>query len=222
MNVFEAMQGLNNTRHFRRDKIDDKLVGVMLHMATQATSAGNVQEWRFVVVKDGKKKEMLFNAALKQTQIKDAPVSVVVCADLKVASSKYGKRGELLYSLQDTAAAIQNMMLAARGLGLGVYWTRAFDEEGVKEILSLPANIRPVAILAVGYPEGVDKFDRTEFESHTWADKWGEKYEISYIFQEPGVHRQPKPIGNAIEDAVKKFGKEKKLDFSKFIKKLYG
>jgi hypothetical protein len=114
------------------------------------------------------------------------------------------------------------MMLAARGLGLGIYWTRAFDEEGVKEILSLPANIRPVAILAVGYTEAVDKFERTEFESHTWVDKWGEKYEISYIFQEPGVHRQPKPIGNAIEDAVKKFSKEKKLDFSRFIKKLYG
>jgi nitroreductase len=221
MDVFSAMQGLDNVKKFKPDKVDDKLVGVMLHMATQSTSAGNMQEWRFVVVKDSGQKEKLFNACLKQGQIRDAPVGIIVCADLKIISSKYSKRGEVFYSLQDTAAAVQNIMLAAKGLGLGTYWARAFDEEGVKEIFSLPENIRPVAVIAVGYPESIEKADRTDFNGLTWVDRWGEKYEISYIVQEPGVHRQPRPIGNVIEDAIRKrTNKQKKTSFSGFLERL--
>ncbi|TAL48038.1 nitroreductase family protein [archaeon] len=223
MDVFSAMQGLNNVKKFKPDAVDDKLVGVILYMAGQATSAGNMQEWRFIVVKDEKQKERLFTTCLKQSQMKEAPVDIIVCADLKRASTKYEKRGELVYSLQDTAAAIQNMMISAKGLGLGAYWVRAFDEEGVKEIASLPENIRPIAVVAIGYPESMDNSDRFDFDGLTWVEKFGEKYEISYIIQQPGVRRLPKPIGNMIEDAVKKHkGKGKKTSFSKFLEKLSG
>lgn len=41
-----------STRRFEKKEVDDKLIGVMLYMATQAPSAGNTQEWQFIVVKD--------------------------------------------------------------------------------------------------------------------------------------------------------------------------
>jgi len=219
MDIFHAIMNRKSIRKFDKKPVDDKLVGVMLYMATQAPSAGNVQDWRFIIVKDEKVKEKLWKAALEQDQVKDAPINIVVCSDLKSISLKYGKRGELLYSIQDTAAAIENILLAAEGLGLGSCWVGAFDEEKVKFILSLPENIRPVAIIPIGYPaEEPKKPMRRQFENLTWVNKWGEKYEISYLIQ-PGLKREIKPIGNIIEEKIKELPK-KKITFKEFLKKL--
>ena len=61
-------------------------------------------------------------------------------------------RGKTLYCLQDTAAAIQNIHLAAYSLGLGTCWVGAFKEEEARQVLKIPQGIRPVAIIPVGYP----------------------------------------------------------------------
>lgn len=218
MDVFRAIMERKSIRKFEKKPVDDKLIGVMLYMATQAPSAGNVQEWRFIVVKNEEQKRKLWEAALEQNQILDAPVNIVVCADLDSISLKYGKRGEVLYSIQDTAAAIENLLLAAYGLGLGTCWIGAFDEEMIKHALSLPETIRPVAIICVGYPaEDPKKPTRKPFENLTWLNKWGEKYEISYIVQ-PGVKREFKPLGNILEEKVKK--QKKKLTFEELLRKL--
>jgi nitroreductase len=211
-----------SVRKFYKKPVDDKLIGVMLHMAVQSPSAGNVQEWRFIVVKNDELKKKLYEAALRQDFIKDAPVVIVVCADLKSISLKYGKRGELLYALQDTANATMSMLLAAHALGLGSVWVGAFDEDKVKFILDLPEHIRPVAILPIGYPaEKPKKPDRIPFENVTWVDKWGEKYEISYHTQ-PGPKRELKPFGEIFEktlkEKIKKLPKEEKSILAKLFK----
>lgn len=54
--------------------------------------------------------------------------------------------------IQDTAASVQNLLLVAHELGLGACWVGAFKEEKVREILNLPDNLIPVAIVPVGYP----------------------------------------------------------------------
>lgn len=64
----------------------------------------------------------------------------------------YGDRGRQLYCLQDTAAAVENLMLAATGEGLGACWVGAFDEAAATRALGLPAGWRPVALVPVGYP----------------------------------------------------------------------
>ena len=120
MNIFQAITMRRSIRKFSDKAIDEKLIGLMLHMATYAPSAGNMQEWEFVVVDDKKIKERLANAALKQKQVVDAPIDIIVCANLDRLSLKVGKRGEVLYAIQGTAAAITNMLLAATALGLGL------------------------------------------------------------------------------------------------------
>jgi nitroreductase len=195
---------------FKKDDVDDKLIGVMLHMATYAHSAGEIQEWNFIVVRDEKEKENLYKAALEHPVLKNAPVVIVVCADLEKASMRFQKRGEVFYSVQDTASASMLMLLAANALGLGAVWIGSFDEERVKDILYLPENLRPVAMIAVGYVEEEEEMrERITFDNLTWYNKYGKKYDISYIFQ-PGARKEVeiKPIGNLIEDAIKKLRRE--------------
>lgn len=215
MNVFEAIFGRRSVRKFKKEEIDERLVGLMLFCATQAPSAGNTQDWVFIVVKDEEIKRKLAKAALDQDFIVEAPVVVVVCSDLKKISLRFEERGERLYSVQGTAAAIQNMMLAAYALGLGSCWVGAFDEEEVKFILELPENIRPLAIIPIGYPdEKPEAPPRIPFENLTYLDKFGGKYEIEF-----------KPLETYFREALKKLKEKerkpvKKISFEEFIKKL--
>jgi nitroreductase len=194
MNVFQCIFKRRSIRKFEKKEIDDKLIGLMLYAATHAPSAGNTQEWEFVVVKDKEQKKKLAIAALHQDFIAQAPVVIVVCADLEKISLRYGKRGESLYFAQDTAAAIQNILLSAHALGLGSCWVGAFDEESVKDILKLPENLRPLAILPIGYAaEEPEMPKRIPFENLTYLDFYGKKYEIEF-----------EPIAEYLKKALKK------------------
>jgi len=224
MNVFEAITSRRSVRRFLKKDVDDNMIGLMLYMATQAPSAGNCQEWEFVVVRDEEIKKKLAIAALHQAFVKEVPVVVVVCANLGRIGMKYGKRGETLYAAQDIANATTNFMLSATALGLGTCWIGAFDEDGVKKVLELPENLRPMVIIPVGYPdEKPEPPLRIPFEKMAHVDTYKNVYNISYVAQ-PGVKTDAaliRPIGNIIEDYIKSIGKEeKKLTFQEFLKKL--
>jgi nitroreductase len=181
MNVFQCIFKRRSIRKFKKKPIDDKLVGLVLHAAIHAPSSGNVQEWEFVVVKDEEKKKKLAVAALHQGFIKEAPVVIVVCADIEKIKLRYGKRGENLYFALDTGAAIQNILLSAHELGLGSCWIGAFDEEHVKEILELPENSRPLAIIPIGYPDEEPEMPkRIPFENLTSLNSYGNKFKIEF------------------------------------------
>lgn len=151
MDLFEAIRQRRSIRAYTQEDVSEKEVEKLIDAARWAPSAGNIQPWEFVIVRDEKIKQKLAWAALDQTFIEEAPVVIVVCADEAQSSWGYGSRGITLYCLQDTAAAIQNILLAAHALGLGTCWVGAFREEPVKRALNAPLNIRPVAIIPVGH-----------------------------------------------------------------------
>lgn len=153
MDVFEAMEKRHSVRSFDAAReVPDELVSRLLGCACLAPSAGNVQPWRFFVVREARLKEGLAAAALGQGFVARAPVVIVVCADLEPHAASYGRRGVELYSIQDTAAAVENMLLAATALGMGACWVGAFREEEVARLLGLPKHLRPLALVPVGYP----------------------------------------------------------------------
>ncbi len=152
MDVLEAIRGRRSIRRFKSDPIPEDDLMRILEAATWAPSAGNCQPWEFVIVTDEELKREIARAALAQMWISSAPVVIVVCANIPRTSWRYGERGRTLYCIQDTAAAIQNMLLAAYSLGYGTCWVGAFDEAGVKEVLRIPDNVRPVAIIPIGKP----------------------------------------------------------------------
>ena len=152
MDVFEAIKGRRSIRVFQNRDIPPETVDRLIDAARWAPSAGNIQPWEFIIVRKPETKRKLAEAALEQTFIEEAPVVIVVCADENRSSQGYGTRGKTLYCLQDTAAATQNIHLAAYALGLGTCWVGAFREDEAKKILNIPSGVRPVAIIPVGYP----------------------------------------------------------------------
>jgi nitroreductase len=88
---------------------------------------------------------------LNQEFVAQAPLVVVGCIDTEI-EWHYGERGKKLYTICDTAVSIQNLMLLSHEKGLGSVWIGAFDETEVAKILDLPNNLKPIAIVPIGYP----------------------------------------------------------------------
>ena len=153
MDVFECIFGRRSVRSFKEDPIPNEDLKKILEAAIWAPSAGNLQSWEFIVVKDEKRKKALARAALNQMFIAEAPVVIVACANMMRSASVYGERGRRLYCLLDTAAAVQNLMLAAHALGYGTCWIGAFRDEEVMRVLNIPPELRPIAIIPVGVPD---------------------------------------------------------------------
>lgn len=152
MDIFECIKGRRSIRAFKPDPISEEDLRKILDAAIHAPSAGNLQSWEFVVVRDKERKLQLARAALNQMFIAEAPVVIIVCANLERSGRGYGERGRTLYCIQDTAAATQNILLASYALGYGTCWVGAFREDQARKILKLPYGIRPVAIIPVGRP----------------------------------------------------------------------
>jgi nitroreductase len=151
MKLSEAIQKRRSIRAFQDKNVPQELLDIILEAGIRAPSEGNLQSWRFFVVRNQRIKDLLAVAALDQMFVAEAPVVVVVCIDCAV-TAPYGRRGRELYSIQSTAAAIENMLLTVVSLGLGACWVGAFKEERVHEILDLEPTLRPVALIPVGFP----------------------------------------------------------------------
>jgi len=152
MDVIEAIKKRRSIRQYLDKEVPEEALSTILECARLAPSAGNRQPWVFVVVKTKAVKDQLMTASGNQPAIGQAPVVIVVCADPEVAGARYEDRGRTLYCIQDTAAAVENMMLAAVSFGLGTCWVGAFKETEVRKALDLPPNLRPVAMFPLGYP----------------------------------------------------------------------
>jgi len=172
MDVERCIEGRRSIRSFRAEGLDDRVVAEALRMANLAPSAGNLQARDFIVVKDQGTKKALAEAALDQDFVSEAPVVVVFCANLQ-RIGHYGERGRSLYCLQDTAAAVENMLLYLHSKGVGSVWVGAFDESRVRKILSVPSEGRPVAIVPIGYPaEEGSKTRRIDQDRIVHREKW--------------------------------------------------
>ncbi|MFQ5999813.1 MAG: nitroreductase family protein [Candidatus Bathyarchaeia archaeon] len=152
MDVFEAIKRRRSVRTYTSEEVSEEDVKKLIEAARWAPSAGNIQPWEFVIVTNAETKRRLSAAALHQTFIEEAPVVIVVCANVARSSWGYGSRGANLYCLQDTAAATENILLAAHALGLATCWVGAFHEDEVAKVVNTPRNVRPVAIVPVGHP----------------------------------------------------------------------
>lgn len=155
MNVFEAIATRRSIRKFTAQDIPMEILGVVLDAGRYAPSAGNVQNWRFVIIKNKENKQKIAEAAMQQMWIAQAPVIILVCAETEKIKQFYGIRGERLYSIQNCAAAIQNMLLTAHSLGLASTWIGAFDETMLRRAAEIPEDIRAQAILPFGYPDEI-------------------------------------------------------------------
>jgi len=152
MDFIELSKTRRSIRRFKSKNFSNDDLLKILQAAQSAPSAGNCQPWHFFVISDKSIQAEIKNSAYNQEFILAAPVCIVVCADIKRSEDRYNERGRNLYCIQDTAAAVQNILLCAKDIGLGTCWCGAFDEKAVSKILRLQNDTRPVAIIPIGYP----------------------------------------------------------------------
>jgi len=151
MEFSEVLKKRRSVRHFSNKLVvNDEDLTALLEAAVSAPTAGNIQPWRFVVVRSPEARERLAGA-LSQRWATGAPAVIAVCVDPRPCAARYGDRGEYLYSLQDTAAAAENILLAAVDRGLASCWVGAFDEQAVASAIGLTSPLTPVALLLIGY-----------------------------------------------------------------------
>ncbi len=174
MEIVETINSRRSIRNFDKTRdISEKIVLEILELANQAPSAGNLQARDFIVVRDIKNKNLLAQVAYGQNFIAAAPVVIVVCANQKRSGSHYGPRGRTLYCIQDSDAAIENILLVTHSFGFGACWIGAFDEGLAAEVLETPSHVRPVAIIPIGYPtEVAGPSSRINLEKLVHYEKW--------------------------------------------------
>ena len=151
MDFLEIIKNRRSVRKFKKQAISQENINQLIEALLWAPSAGNLQARKFYFVFNQTIKEEIAQAAWQQNFIAQAPLVIIGCTDKKI-KLKYGERGEKLYSICDVAMALENLMLLAQALGLATCPVGAFDEKEVSVILNLPAQLRPILIVPVGYP----------------------------------------------------------------------
>ncbi len=153
MEFKDVIMSRRSVRNYRSDYIPDDVFQLILEAGRNAPSFQNKQCWRFIVLNDREFiKRFSSNIGLIgkiNFFIKNAPVIIVACAEAK----KSGTVNKQDYYLVDTSIAFHQMMLTAWNYGIGSCWMAAFDEKKVKKILSVPEEIRVVALSPFGYPK---------------------------------------------------------------------
>ena len=114
-----------------------------------------------------------------------APVLLVACTNVKIATAIYGERGLMLYGTQSTAAAIENILLAAESMGLTTCWVGAFSETVVSRVLECPEHVRPCAIITLGYEDYKPKeTPRQPVEEFVHSGKYGNTIQSMQVMKE--------------------------------------
>ena len=170
MSVMEAIRTRKSVRLFLDQPVEQEKLEQLMEAARLAPSASNRQEWRFVIVREPGTRKLLSGIGASQAHVYMAPVVIVACAD---TDEHLMQCGQLCYPI-DVAVALDHLSLAAVELGLGTCWVGAFDEGKVRQLLGIPAKIRVVALMPLGYPAvaaPVEK-DRLQLDNIVKYEHW--------------------------------------------------
>jgi nitroreductase len=147
MDLMDAIRARRSIRNYLDRPVEEEKLLAVLEAGRLAPSAKNMQDWKFIVVRDAATRQKLAGAARDQLFVGQAPVVIAACGTSDLVMTC----GQPAYAI-DVAIALDHMTLAAAALDLGTCWIGAFYEDRVKEILGVPQEIRVVALLPLGYP----------------------------------------------------------------------
>jgi nitroreductase len=168
----ETMNSIFSRRSIRKylpKPVTHDLIENILKAGMNAPSAGDEQPWYFIIIDKHNLLQKISEIHPYAKMLKDAPVAILVCGDLKVLKFK-----DLW--VQDCSAASENMLLAAHDLGLGAVWIGVYPTEilvkEVRDILNIPQHIEPFSIIGMGYPAeektGRLRYDKSKVHNNGW------------------------------------------------------
>lgn len=174
MDFDEVVRKRKMIREYQQDsQIPTEIINKLLKNAHRSPSAGHTQVQEYIVVIDPITKKKLCQASLGQSQVEDASVLIIVCANTSRSVSRYGKRGTDFYSIIDGAFASMIILLSAVNEGIGASFIGAFEDNRIVKILGLPVHVKPIGIIALGYPaEKPERFERIELNNLVHYEKY--------------------------------------------------
>lgn len=169
MEVQEAILTRRSIRKYTGSPVKDEQIGALLRAAMYAPSARNQQPWHFVVIRDRELMNSIPSFHINAKMIADAAAGILVCADIQLEQS-------VGYWIQDVAAATQNILLSAHGMGLGAVWLGVYPREermnGMKKLLHLPEHIIPFSLISIGYPAEIPVQPERHLPERIHTNKW--------------------------------------------------
>ena len=175
METRKAIRKRRTIKKYRARDVPVKLVFEILDCARWAPTYNNAESWEFVVVKsDEKRKELARDAG--QEWVNEAPVIIVVCANLDRARFFIRENVEKM-ALMECSMAVENMLLAAKDLGLGSAVVGDFDVGKVKEIIKAPKDVIPVAMVTIGYQAEFPVAKRAPLNAFLHIEEFGKPWQ---------------------------------------------
>ena len=198
IDLFEVIDTQRGIRYFKPDPVPDELINRLLEAAVKAPSGGAKQGWSFIVIRDPETRRKigdLYRAGSRfeigtdltaqarrayggaqhlEDHIEEVPVLILACIQADPGTTP---------SAASIFPAVQNILLAARGLGLGsVLTTRQtrFEKE-IKQLLSIPDDVTTMALLPIGFPADGTRYGPTRrkpLEEVAFVERWGESWQL--------------------------------------------
>ncbi|GEM_PF-1731971 len=156
MDFDQIIKNRISCRSYSNKEVEEEKLQKILETIRSVPSAGNLQAFHVVVIKNKRIREELSQISRGKPFLSEAPICLVFLADKTRAEFKYGDRGRELYSVQDATIAASYCQLVATSLGLSTVWVGAFNPIDVSRIINVESKV-PVAILPIGYPNGTQE-----------------------------------------------------------------
>lgn len=204
--IFEVMRTQRAMRRLKPDPVPEEYIKKILWAATRAPSGGNRQNWRWLVITDPEKKKpiqqwykegwdrlvasgygnrpdlppeeaasnerVMRSAQYLADHLHEVPVLILACLLVDPGQRPDITAGSSIYP------AVQNLMLAARALGLGTALTtlHRFHQDDIRKLLGIPETVETAALIPVGWPMGrFGEGFRKPVEDVTYWEQWGNK-----------------------------------------------
>ena len=200
--IIKVFKNRRSVREYLSNNVSYNIILKVLEASIWAPSAHNAQPWRFIVISDLKIKQRLaetmahewdkdliesgFSEEERKQLIRASiakftqpPIILLVCLtmdDMDIYPDEKRRKAEYLMAVHSVAASIQNILLAAYFEGLGTCWYCAplFCQGKVREILGIPDDIEPQALITLGYPaEKPDAPPRKPLKNLVYQNHWG-------------------------------------------------
>ena len=169
MDITEALIKRRSIRKYTAEKVTDKQIEELIRAGMYAPSAVNKQPWHFIIFRGKKRRNEIIEIHPNAKMLENANAAILICWDDNL-------QHDAGYGPVDCSAATQNILLAAYGMGLGAVWVGLYPREhritGVHRLFKLPDNVKPFAIISLGYPaekkDFPDRFKKERIHYERW------------------------------------------------------
>jgi len=169
MDVMEALFTRRSIRRYTGEPVSEEDLKLLLKAGFCAPSAHNKQPWQFVIVRNRDTLEEIARLHPYAKMLPQAGCGIIVCGDTN-------RENHIGYLVEDCSAAIENILLAAHGLGLGAVWCGLYPVQervdAVAKLLNMPSDMIPIGLVVVGHGQDkgreVDRFDEARVHYEKW------------------------------------------------------